>query len=60
MATIKINNLKSNGSDLFNDSENYLNELTNGEDMMTNGGITPIIAISVETVFISLATYSFP
>ncbi|QLE39980.1 class IIb bacteriocin, lactobin A/cerein 7B family [Nostoc sp. C052] len=43
MATIKINNLNAAGSDLFNDSESYLNELTNEEVTSINGGIVPLI-----------------
>ncbi|MEH1853589.1 MAG: hypothetical protein V7L11_18395 [Nostoc sp.] len=31
MATIKINNLNAAGSELFTDSESYLNELTEKE-----------------------------
>jgi hypothetical protein len=40
MATIKIGNLNPVGSELFGDSESYLNELTDGELNMTNGGST--------------------
>ena len=39
MASIKINNLQPAGSDLFSGSENYLNELTNQELNIVNGGI---------------------
>ncbi|MEH1853590.1 MAG: hypothetical protein V7L11_18400 [Nostoc sp.] len=38
MANIKINNLNTAGSDLFNDSESFLNELTDSELNMTQGG----------------------
>ncbi|QLE39978.1 type A2 lantipeptide [Nostoc sp. C052] len=40
MATIKINNLNAAGSDLLNDSESYLNELTEQEleNMLGGGG----------------------
>jgi hypothetical protein len=41
MATIKISDLHSAGSELFMDSESYLNELTNEELNMTHGGSTP-------------------
>jgi hypothetical protein len=37
MATIKINNLNTSGSDLFNDSESYLTELTEEEMNLTGG-----------------------
>jgi len=54
MATIKINNLNTAGSDLFNDSESFLNELTEQEVNMTNGGISPVIVISV-----SVSVYAY-
>jgi hypothetical protein len=41
MATIKISDLHSAGSELFMDSESYLNELTNEELNMAHGGSTP-------------------
>ncbi|MBD2002729.1 MULTISPECIES: hypothetical protein [Cyanophyceae] len=37
MATIKITNLYSTGSELFQDSESYLNDLTNEEMNLTGG-----------------------
>jgi hypothetical protein len=65
MATIKISDLHSVGSELFMDSESYLNELTD-EELNTQGGFptvftpasTPacVIAISVSTVTITIAT----
>lgn len=39
MASITINNLQPAGSDLFGGSENYLNELTNQELNIVNGGV---------------------
>jgi hypothetical protein len=39
MATIKINNLNTAGSDLFSDSESYLTELTEEETNLTQGGL---------------------
>jgi hypothetical protein len=42
MATIKISDLHSVGSELFMDSESYLNELTNEELNMAHGGSTPL------------------
>ncbi len=39
MATIKITNLYSTGSELFQDSETYLNDLTD-EEMNSTGGWT--------------------
>ena len=45
MASIKIDNLQPAGSDLFNDSESYLNELNNQELDFVNGGSIIIIII---------------
>ena len=41
MASIKINDIQLNGSDLFNDSESYLSELTQSELIDNHGGSTP-------------------
>lgn len=49
MANITISNLQSTGSDLFLDSENYLNELSE-EELNIQGGywiITATIVISL-------------
>lgn len=55
MATIKINNLNAAGSDLFSDSESYLNNLTDEELNRTQGGSSfGCIWISVQ---ISIVTY---
>ena len=51
MATIKIADLNPVGSEFFADSESYLNELTNDELNMTQGGSTPAcISITVVTI----------
>ena len=51
MASIKINNLQPAGSDLFSDSENYLNELNDQELDLVNGGFfTPSITITVPII----------
>jgi hypothetical protein len=42
MATIKINEIRFVGSDLFSDSESYLNELSNADTLEITGGIFPI------------------
>ena len=39
MATIKILNLHTTGTELFSDSESYMNELGDNELNNTNGGI---------------------
>ena len=46
MALIKIDNLQTAGYDLFNDSENYLNELSDRELDIINGGmVTPTMTV---------------
>jgi hypothetical protein len=59
MATIQIHNL--NGFDLLDDSESYLQELTDTELSMTNGGGTPTItiAITIVTLVTVVASYIF-
>ena len=54
MASIKINNLQLAGADLFNDSEGYLNELTNDELILTKGGLTPALGWGI---VITVAVY---
>lgn len=49
MATIKISDLHPTGADLFQDSENYLNELTDDELDLTHGGFTPAVSKFVVT-----------
>ena len=44
MATITISNLSPIGSELFNDSENYLHDLTDDELNETHGGISPTVS----------------
>lgn len=53
MASIKINNLQPAGTDLFHDSESYLNELNNQELDVISGGSTitwTIVPIIVWTI----------
>ncbi len=46
MADIKISNLNPVGSDLFNDSESFMTELTDEQIKTTHGGsTTPCYAI---------------
>ncbi|WP_138499837.1 hypothetical protein [Nostoc sp. PA-18-2419] len=42
MATIKIFDLHPAGSELFLDSESYLNDLTDDELNSTQGGLSPL------------------
>ncbi|MEG4183601.1 hypothetical protein QUA32_17730 [Microcoleus sp. Pol14D6] len=50
MATIKISDLHPTGSDLFQDSENYLNELTDDELDLTHGGFSPAVSFVTRAV----------
>ncbi len=45
MAYITISDLKATGFDLFNDQESFLNEVTQEELALTNGGITPSVIL---------------
>ncbi|WP_414570463.1 hypothetical protein [Nostoc sp. CCY 9925] len=54
MANIKINNLSPAGSELFQDSESFLNELTDAE-LGTRGGI-----ISITLPLTPTLTWTFP
>ena len=63
MATIKISDLHSAGSELFMDSESYLNELTNDELNMAHGGLptSPYCAIAISlSVIIIINTTKLP
>ena len=54
MANIIVSDLRSTGSELFMDSESFLDVLDNGELDSINGGLTPIaiwgIAVASEYV----------
>ncbi|MBD2002731.1 MULTISPECIES: hypothetical protein [Cyanophyceae] len=68
MATIKITNLHPTGSELFHDSESYLNELTDDELNLPGGG-TPGIVTTLAirsgykcaevSIRVTVATYNF-
>ncbi len=45
MATINIYDLRPAGSDLFSDSEGYMNELGDGELDSINGGSSPFCVV---------------
>lgn len=49
MATINISDLRPTGSELFSDSESYMNELNENERANINGGAisTPVCAIAL-------------
>ncbi|MEB3179152.1 MAG: class IIb bacteriocin, lactobin A/cerein 7B family [Nostocaceae cyanobacterium] len=54
MATINISDIRPTGSELFMDSESFMNALTDQELSGTNGGLSPIaiwgVAIASEYV----------
>lgn len=45
MASIKISNLQPIGSEFFNDSESFLDSLSESELSNTNGGATPTVLV---------------
>ena len=47
MANIKVNDIKSTGSDLFSDSESYFTELSETELNTTTGGSPALILLLV-------------
>jgi lactobin A/cerein 7B family class IIb bacteriocin len=47
MAVISISNLNVAGSDLFMDSESFMSDLTEQELAGTNGGLSPILVMTV-------------
>lgn len=49
MATIEISELRPAGSDLFSDSDNYMNELCDSEYETISGGLTPSLVWSAAT-----------
>ena len=50
MATIAISDLRPAGSDLFLDSESFLNDLTDGELNSTHGGSTPWCVLGIVAI----------
>lgn len=47
MATISISNLKAVGSELFSDSESFMEVLTESEVGGVNGGLSPVVIYTV-------------
>jgi hypothetical protein len=56
MASIKIHDLRPAGSELFNDSESFLNELSEGEISTVEGGLISLTLTYSVTV---TRTYSY-
>lgn len=46
MATIQLRDLSFAGYDLLSDDETFLNELSDSEQDLTKGGITPLFAVA--------------
>ena len=59
MASIKISNLQPAGSEFFNDSESFMNELTDSEIANTQGGLT-IVPITVIPLTATIIPICFP
>ncbi|MGK7921416.1 MAG: hypothetical protein AB4080_15555 [Trichodesmium sp.] len=53
MAKITVSNLTAAGSELFMDSESFLNDVTDEELFATTGGITPLGYVVVFSVKVS-------
>jgi hypothetical protein len=59
MASITISDLHASGSELFSDSESYMNELGDGELQIINGGIsTPLCASIAVTIISAVLVFS--
>ncbi|MFN6569529.1 hypothetical protein [Dendronalium sp. ChiSLP03b] len=56
MATINISDLRPTGSDLFSDSEGYMNDLGDSEFDGIYGGLTPALVWSAATVAARLSS----
>ncbi len=56
MASIKISELPPAGSELFYDSENYMNEVSEGELLSVQGGSSPVCLL-VSYVSFQLSAY---
>ena len=60
MAKLKINGIKPSGAELFNDSESFMNELSNDELEQTIGGIfPPLIPTVIPTVLLTTGDLYF-
>ncbi len=59
MSTIKLDELKPAGSDLFTDSESYMTDLTEEEMQVQGGAIsTPVCAVVLISVYSGAMIYS--
>jgi hypothetical protein len=58
MATIKISELRPAGSEFFQDSESFLNELNDQEVLTTVGGGTIASVISQATVTVGISIFT--
>jgi hypothetical protein len=56
MATINISDLRPTGSDLFSDSEGYMNELGDNEVYAIHGGYRSWQRVSASVTIVALST----
>lgn len=57
MSTISISDLKPSGLDLFSDSENYLDEISESEFTNVNGGISTPVCLSIGARISAASSY---
>lgn len=57
MATINISDLHPTGSDLFSDSEGYMNELGDSEIGAIQGGRTSLLCVAISIVIVVASVY---
>ncbi len=50
MASIKVSELRPTGSELFQDSESFLNELNDRDTTGVVGGLNTIVTVNANTV----------
>jgi hypothetical protein len=57
MSTISISDLKPSGLDLFLDSENYLDEISESEFTNVVGGVTPVTIEIITKAALAASSY---
>lgn len=55
MATINISDLRPTGSELFSDSESFMEELSSGELGIQGGIINTLAAVAISATTVSVA-----
>ncbi len=59
MSTIKIGEIRSNGSDLFFDAESYMDELSGDSDLYIKGGVNPLVVTAITTLIVQTLAFSY-